>query len=439
MFFAALCVHRTDARGVEPVRPNVLFLLTDDLRADAVGALGNRAIKTPTLDKLASSGFVFKNAYCQGSNSPAVCLTSRNMILSGRSYFRWKGSYAPGTPPNFPLTLAAAGYETYHDGKRGNVAVEIEKKFQHSHYIDDDRERKSGQPGKAIVDRAISFVKGRDRGRPFFMYLAFEAPHDPRVAAPEYLERYDPREIPLPANFLPVHPFDNGEMTVRDELLAPWPRTEAEIRRQLHEYFAVITGLDHHIGRLIETLKSSGDFDRTIVIFSSDHGLALGSHGLMGKQSLYEHSMKSPLLFAGPGIPRGSSSALAYLFDIFPTICELAGISIPAGLDGQSLAPIIAGRSDRVRDSIFLSYRDDQRAVRDDRWKLVRYPGINRSQLFDLENDPDERHDLAADSAQGPRLDRMTDLLRQWQSRLGDVLPLTTASPRNPRFVPPDK
>ena len=138
-------------------------------------------------------------------------------------------------------------------------------------------------------------------------------------------------------------------MTVRDELLLPWPRTETDLRRELHDYYAVITGLDFHIGRLVRKLKVLGEFENTIIVFSSDHGLALGSHGLMGKQSLYEHSMKSPLFFTGPGISRGGSDALVYLLDIYPTVCDLIGSPVPPGLDGQSLSPIMAGRADKVR------------------------------------------------------------------------------------------
>ncbi len=157
----------------------------------------------------------------------------------------------------------------------------------------------------------------------------------------------------------------------------------------------------------------------------------------MGKQSLYEHSMNSPLFFAGPGIPRGGTEALAYLFDIYPTVCELIGVPVPHGIDGQSLAPIIAGRAAKVRDTLFLAYRDDQRAVRGSRWKLIRYPGINLAQLFDLQEDPDERHDRAGDPYQASRIERMTDLISDWQRRLGDTAPLSSKAPRDPKFTPP--
>ncbi|MBI4661614.1 MAG: sulfatase-like hydrolase/transferase [Verrucomicrobia bacterium] len=425
------------AENTAAARPNILFLFTDDQRADTIGALGNPHIRTPHLDSLARGGFVFHNAYCLGANIGAVCTPSRNMLLSGRAYFRWKGNFAAGNDPNFPVSIKQAGYLTYHHGKRGNTAVEIQAKFDHNLYINEGKERVSGQPGKAIVDAAMAFLKTNRDDRPFFMYLAFESPHDPRVAAKEFLELYDRGQIPLPKNYLPQHPFHNGEQVIRDELLAPWPRTPDEIRRHLHEYYAVISGLDHHIGRLLQCLKDLGKFDNTIIIFSSDHGLAIGSHGLMGKQNLYEDGMKAPLFFTGPGIPKGRSEALAYLFDIFPTVCDWVGAPIPAGLDGLSLKPIIEGRGRGVRDTLFLSYREVQRAIRDDRWKLIRYPRINKTQLFDLQNDPYELRSLADDSSQAGRIERLMSVLRDWQRKLGDTAALASDDPQNPAFTPP--
>lgn len=432
-----LLVWLAGAGVAQTRRPNVLFLLTDDQRADAVGAFGHPVLKTPNLDDLVRTGFVFRNTYCFGSNVPAVCQPSRTMLLSGRCYFRLLGPPALADRPNVPLVFKQAGYETYHHGKRGNVPVQIQELFEHNHYLQDQKERTSGQPGKTIVDHAITFLKRRDADRPFFMYLAFEAPHDPRVAAPEYLALYDRGKIPLPKNYLPVHPFDNGEMTIRDEQLAPWPRTEDEIRKHLHEYYAVISGLDFHIGRLLRALKDLGLDDQTIIVFSSDHGLALGSHGLMGKQNLYEAGMKVPLIFRGPGIPKGSSDALAYLFDVFPTLCHLGDVSVPEGLDGRSLAPIIQGGAMHVRDQVFLSYRGVQKAIREERWKLIRYPMLNRSQLFDLSTDPDENNDLAGDPNYEPIRARMMEKLTALQRVYGDVTSLSVDKPANGIFTPP--
>ena len=187
------------------------------------------------------------------------------------------------------------------------------------------------------------------------------------MADRRFLDLYRRDEIPLPNNYLPVHPFDNGEMLVRDERLAPWPRSEDEIRRQLHEYYAVISGLDFHIGRLLDTLDELQLSKNTLIVFASDHGLAIGSHGLMGKQNLYEHSMRTPLVFNGPGIRPGSSDALVYLLDVLPTLCELVHAAPPPGLDGQSLTGILDRHQAKVRDSLFTAYRDVQRSIRDER------------------------------------------------------------------------
>lgn len=423
------------ALAADSQRPNVLFLFTDDQRTDTIAALGNPHIKTPNLDELARSGFVFRNAYCMGSDRGAVCFPSRNMLMSGRAYFRLNGFALPENP-NFPDSMKRAGYYTYHHGKLGNTARKIHEVFDSSRYLKDQQDRMSGEPGKEVVDAAIEFLDTRDGEQPFFAYLAFASPHDPRVAAKQYMDQYDRDKIPLPKNYMPVHPFDNGWMTGRDEKLAPWPRTEEVVREHLHDYFAVITGLDHHIGRLLEDLKQRGEYDNTLIILSSDHGLAMGSHGLMGKQNLYEHSAKAPLIFSGPGIPPGQSDALVYLYDIYPTVCELVGTEIPDDLDARSLAPIIAGKKDRVRDSLFTAYEDVQRAIRDDRWKLTRYPQVDRTQLFDLRNDPDELHDLSTEPNQAERIDRLLASMREWQQDLGDDAPLTVESPKDPTFTP---
>jgi arylsulfatase A-like enzyme len=360
------------------------------------------------------------------------------MLLSGRAYFRLNKGLAEADKPNFPTSLKKAGYVTYHHGKRGNTAPAVQALFDHNHYLkNDDAERRSGHPGKEIADAAIDFLKKDRGGKPFFLYLAFANPHDPRVASPDLLALYRRDDLPLPKNYRPLHPFDNGEMTVRDEKLAPWPRTEAEVRKHLHDYYAVITGVDRQIGRILQALRELKEYDNTIIVFSSDHGLAVGSHGLMGKQNLYEAGMKVPLMVAGPGIPKGHSEALVYLLDIFPTVCDLVGTEVPAELDGQSLRPVLEGKSKGVRDSLFLAYRDVQRAVRDDRWKLIRYPHINKTQLFDLQKDPDEVRNLAAAPEQKERVRQLLGKMAEWQKRLGDAAPLSSKEPRDPKWTPP--
>lgn len=442
----ALILLTCSVCAAESKKPNVVFFFADDMRSDSIGALGNPVVKTPHLDSLVERGMVFRNAYCLGGNIPAVCTPSRNMLLSGQSYFRWKdfqppkgakGTLAPGTGPNWPISMREAGYATYHQGKRGNTALLIQQRFEVDRYIDEKADRKDGEPGKIIADDATQFLKEQKDGRPFFLYLAFANPHDPRVAAPHYLDLYDRDKIPLPKNVLPQHPFDNGEMAIRDEKLLPWPRTPEALRQTHQEYYAVITAMDRYIGQVLKTLEELKQLENTIVIFSADQGISIGSHGLLGKQNLYDAGMKSPLILAGPGVSKGQTDALVYLLDLYPTICDLAGVPIPAGLDGQSFKPVLQGQATTARRELFLSYRSVQRAVRDERWKLIRYPEINRSQLFDLQNDPDEIHDLAAEPAQAARVQTMLGRLAEWQKHYTDDLPLTSANPKPAAWTPP--
>jgi arylsulfatase A-like enzyme len=444
MAHAALFVLANDAPAADPPlqvrRPNVLFLLADDQRADAIHALANPAIQTPNLDRLTRSGVVLTNAYCMGSDMSAVCFPSRSMILSGLSLFHLKhktGGYSVRYAINWPKTFREAGYETYHHGKRQNGPTGIYHDFEHEKFlVDDTAERLSGRPGKEIADAAVTFLKTRARTRPFFAYLAFGNPHDPRVVIHEYRDRYDEAKMPLPANYLPLHPFDNGAMTTRDEQLAAWPRTEAEIRKHLTDYYGVITHLDEQIGRILQALDESGEAANTIVIFSSDHGLAIGSHGLMGKQNLYEHSMKSPLVFSGPGIRTGQSEAFVYLYDIFPTVCDLVGIHPPSGIDGRSFAPVLTGKSASCRDAIFLAFMDVQRAVRQGDWKLIRYPQVDVTQLFNLRADPNEMHNLS--DAHPEITGRLWKQLEDLQKANGDSLTLTVQNPKE-RTVTSDR
>lgn len=440
LFVTTLSLAKILSAGDRPrnsLRPNILFLLTDDQRADAVGAYGNRLIQTPNIDRLARSGLTFSNAYCMGSDMSAVCFPSRSMLLSGLSLFHLKhnqGGYAVRYPVNLPKTLREAGYETYHHGKRQNGPTGIYHDFEHEKYlVDDTAERLSGHPGKEITDAAVTFLKTRDRSRPFFAYLAFANPHDPRVVIPEYRRRYDEAKMPLPANYLPLHPFDNGALTIRDEKLAAWPRSEGDIRKHLTDYYGVITYLDGQIGRILQALDESGQGANTIVIFSSDHGLAIGSHGLMGKQNIYEDGMKVPLIIAGPGLRRGTSAAFVYLYDLFPTICDLVGIRRPPSIDGQSFGPVIEGKSETAREAVLLAFMESQRAIREADWKLIRYPQVNITQLFDLRNDPHEIHNLCDLHPEKAR--ELSKKLMDMQRLYGDTLPLTVATPRNPAIT----
>jgi len=424
-------------------RPNVLFLFSDDQRFDTIHALGNPHIKTPNLDRLAATGFVFRNAYCMGSMSGAVCYPSRAMLMSGRSLWHTPGNLEGVSI--WPETMKNAGYATFGTGKWHNGPKAYARGFTHGGAIffggmsdhlkvpihDFDpagkyprKNRRIGEKfsSELFADAAIDFLENHAGGKPFFMYVAFTAPHDPRMPPEPFRKMYDPDRIPLPKNFLPRHPFDNGEMRIRDEALAPWPRTPEIIRRHIAEYYGMITHMDAQIGRILAKLDQTGHADDTIILFSSDHGLSVGRHGLLGKQNLYEHGMRPPLIFIGPDIPRGESDALVYLYDLFPTTCDLAGLPIPESVEGKSLVPIIRGQCQRVRDSILGAYKHVQRMVRQPRWKLIKYNvgGVKTTQLFDLENDPWEIDNLADDPACREHRKRLEALLEKSRKKADD-------------------
>ena len=446
---ALLLSSCTRDRDPEDRKPNILFILADDQRTDTLGVAGNPVVKTPHLDGLARRGFRFERAYGMGSMNPAVCVPSRAMINSGRSLFRIKEDL--DGIPILPELLRRAGYMTFGTGKWHNKPDSFLRGFEQGRAvffggmsdhtkvpitnIDDGQLSqqifRQGFSSTLFADAAIQFLESYDFRRPFYAYVAFTAPHDPRQAPEGYVDLYDPETIPLPPNYLPQHPFFTGWMTGRDEQLASWPRPSEVIRSQLAEYYGMITHMDFEIGRLLEALEKTGEADNTLIVFAADHGLALGSHGLLGKQNLYEHSTRAPLLFVGKDIPKGrSSNALVYLLDIFPTLAELVGVRSPRPVDGHSLVSIMRGQQGGVRDSVYTAFGEVMRAVRDPRWKLIRYPHINRSQLFDLENDPQEMNDLSADAAQAGRIESLMELLSQWQQQLDDPLPLTAEKPQ---------
>ena len=227
-------------------------------------------------------------------------------------------------------------------------------------------------------------------------------------------------------------------MAVRDEQLAPWPRTPEDTKQQLAAYYACITGLDHHVGRIFEALKASGQWEKTIVVFSGDNGLSMGEHGLFGKQNLYEFGgMHVPLVVAGPGIPKGKTDAFVYLMDLFPTFVDFAGATIPDGVEAKTLRPIIEGKAPKIRDVLYTAYRNCQRAIRDDRWKLIRYPLVDMTQLFDLFADPHELTNLADKAEHAAKVVKMTASLEKEMARFGDKAPLKVANPAPLEWTPP--
>ncbi len=431
-------------------RPNILFLFADDQRADTIAAHGNRHIRTPNLDKLVANGVSFRNNYILGGNSGAVCMPSRAMLMTGKTWFQVDVPNLKGEKL-LPEWLGEHGYATFGTGKWHNGQASWLRAFQRGKTImfggmsDHSKVpvRDLGADGKLteprtgakfsselFADSLIEFLETRDTGKPFFAYAAFTAPHDPRMPPLPEREEYYRKLPPLPPNFQPQLGFDNGHMRGgRDENLGAWPRTEKMIRDQLAEYYGMITHLDAQLGRVMAALEKTGQASNTIVVYAADNGLALGSHGLLGKQNVFEHSMRTPLIIGGPGLPRKKTvTAFTYLLDLFPTLCEAASVPVPEGREGQSLRPLWLGTKAKVRDSVFLPFLDVQRAVRDGRWKLIAYPKVSHLQLFDLANDPHEMHDVYERPENAVHIARLRKLMAEWQAKVGDRVEIPTVN-----------
>ena len=442
-----------DAASSPRRHPSVLVFLADDLRADALGALGNPHIRTPAIDGLAARGTVLDRAYCMGAMQGAVCVPSRAMLLSGRSLFHVREQLRGCD--TWPEAFERAGYRTFATGKWHNGEGSLSRCFaegshvflggMHGHFnlptvsfrghgaleADATTDRHSSQ---VVGDAAEAFIESLG-DEPFFAWCAFTAPHDPRQPLPEIRRRYDGREPPPPDNFLPEHPFDNGDLSIRDEKTVPRPLTQASISKELADYYALVEGMDADIARVLAAVERKGRLADTIVLFAADQGLALGSHGLLGKQNLYEHSMRAPAVLAGPGVPEGSrNDALAYLFDVTATIGDLAGVAPPAGNEGKSLVPAFRGDQAAGRESLLLAYKNVQRAVVTPEWKLIRYPKADTTQVFRLASDPGERNDLAADPEATGRRRELEESLAAAERRFDDPT-ARSATPRPPNMV----
>ncbi len=428
------------ARAATPTRPNVLFFFCDDQRADTIAALGNSLIKTPNLDRLVRRGVAFNRAYMMGGMQGATCVPSRAMLLSGRSLFHVDEKLM--RDETWPAAFGRAGYTTFLSGKWHNGAPAIPKSFQRArsmlvagmadpmHAELSHLENGEITPPKlspqhacaAFADEAIALLR-EPSTKPFFCYIPFDGPHDPHIVPDDFPIRYDAAKMPLPANFLPQHPWDNGWMKNRDESLLPWPRPPQAIREMLADYYRYISYLDMLVGRVLDVLDKSPHAKNTYVVFAADSGVARGSHGLIGKQNMYEHSMRVPLIMTGPGIPADRrTDAMCYLFDVMPTLGALCGVPGPATSEGINLTPTLKNPAAPARSTLMFAFRDIQRALRDDRWKLIRYPQVDRTQLFDLRNDPEEITNLAAQPEHAARLKAMMASLTAEMKRVGDPL-----------------
>jgi arylsulfatase A-like enzyme len=440
----------TRVNAQQSKRYNVLVILTDDQRFNTIHSLGNAAVHTPNMDRLVKSGTTFTQAHIMGSLGGAVCAPSRAMLMTSRPVFKvhQDGGVIPASEKTFPELFRQHGYNTFATGKWHSDRASFNRSFSSGdniffggmhteqagghwkprlHHYDSTGKYAGAFDGRqfssvCFADAAISFLQ-QPQQQPFLMYVAFTAPHDPRTPPAEYLALYDTAKISLPGNFLPRHPFDNGELKVRDEQLLPSPRNPGQVKLEIAKYYAMISEVDHEIGRVLDALRKSGQYDNTIIILAGDNGLAVGQHGLLGKQNLYDHSMRVPLIFSGPGIPANKQlDAYCYLNDVFPTLCDIAGLPIPATVAGVSLDKAFTQQRFSGRDHLFMTYSNLQRAIVKDSMKLVLYNvnGRHPVQLFDLSEDPLEMHNLAGDKKYHQKVAAMRKLLYATMRQYGD-------------------
>ena len=434
-------------------RPNVVFIFTDDQRPDAFGAVGNPDVKTPNMDRLFHNGFVFKQAYIQGSMTFATCLPSRAMLMSGKSLFRAPMRLDSGTI--LPQALRKGGYHTFATGKWHNGELSFENSFDEAEAVFFGGAARShiGVPVHRMIaglmvpydsgesfstelfaDAAIEYIESRQKiDKPFFCYIPVTAPHSPVTPPGKWATMYDPKKITLPPNHVALRP-DLAESTRGgsrrgggrggrgrggDENGETSPVERA--KQDYSKYYGLISHLDHHVGRVLDTLEKTGQADNTIVVLATDHGMSKSSHGASGKNNAYEHTSRVQMVFSGATVPKGSSDALVYLYDIYPTLCGLAGLPVPEGVEGKNLTKLIRGKSEKVRDHLFTAYMQDQRTIRDDRWKLFHRGSENRVSLYDLKNDPHELNDLAKRPEHAKRIAELKAALAKARVQYGDT------------------
>jgi choline-sulfatase len=462
LLFLLLVLYSVPTSAQEKPKPNILFLFADDFCYEALGYLGHD-IDTPNLDRLASRGTTFTHAYNMGSFSGAVCVASRAQLISGRSVWRANAIYNTMDKEReagrlWPQLIKAAGYDTYLTGKwhiqaKENLAFDTTRHVRPGMPPPTDLAIAYNRPlpgkpdpwsptdkslggfweggkhwSEVGADDAIDYLnQAKTRTNPFFCYIAFNAPHDPRQSPQEYLDRYPLSRIQMPRSFLEEYPYKGAigcGPDLRDEKLGPFPRTEEAVKVHRREYYAIISHLDAQIGRILDQLDKNGQAENTWIFFSADHGLALGHHGLFGKQNLYDCSVRVPFIVAGPAVKRGQRiDASIYLQDVMPTTLELAGVPKPAQVEFHSLLPMLRGEQSATNyPAVYGGYLELQRAVTFDGWKLILYPKAKVARLYHIGADPQEMTDLAADPAQAGRkkdlFARLLTLQRQFDDKL---------------------
>ncbi len=438
---------RSEAQGSTP---NIVFILVDDLRWNALGCTGHPFVRTPHIDRLAKEGALFRNAFV----TTPLCSPSRASFLTGQYVrthgIRDNGDNGPRSHQlvTFPRLLHDSGYETgyvgkWHMGHDGSPRpgfdrwVSFEGQGQHvdpTLNLDGEARPVQGYLTDILTDYSVEFLR-RPRTRPFCLYLGYGAVHGPFVPAERHQTLYSDRPIPRTPN---ARDKNEGKPALNrpiDNEPTPGPgrrKRDETIRNQLR----MLAAIDEGLGKILDALTENCRLDDTMVVFTSDNGFFWGEHGLGDKRWAYEESIRIPLLVRLPGQVRAGTriDAMALNVDIAPTFLELAGSARPRDMQGESLLPLLRGQGTSRRESVLLEYFMEPRyrraptwqAVRTERWKLIRYPQLaGADELYDLREDPGEMENRLADPAAAATLKHL-------RAELDRLLLETNASDSNP-------
>jgi arylsulfatase A-like enzyme len=449
-------------------KPNILFIFADDMAYDTIRGQGSNEVEMPNIERLMKRGTHFTHAYNQGSWSGAVCVASRTMLVTGRYVWHADKIYK-NTDKLFreegklwPQILETGGYDTYFSGK-WHIQAKADKAFKTSRHIRPrmpaqtpagynrpiDGQADTWNPSdpkfggfweggkhwsEVLGDDGVDYLEAAAKAdSPFFMYLAFNAPHDPRQSPKEFVDKYPLDKIQLPKPFIAEYPFKEEMQSgkgLRDEKLAPFPRTENAVKVNRQEYFAIITHMDTQIGRILDALEKTGKADNTWIIFTADHGLACGHHGLMGKQNMYDHSTRVPWIIVGPGVAAGKEvDTPIYLQDAMATSFEIAGIEKPDHVEFKSVLPLLKEGAKGDNQAVYGAYLKAQRSVTFEGHKLILYPDGKIARLYNLEKDPLEEKDIASEAASKPIMKKLFAKFVELQKTMGDELNLSSVYP----------
>ena len=432
-------------------RPNLLILTSDDHRWNALGCMGNAVIKTPWLDRLAAQGVVFDNTFA----TTPICCSSRASMFTGL-YTRTHGVVnfsqpcdAHLQPFTYPEILRQHGYYTGFAGKFGIGSEVPEGMFDVWHgYMGQGYYWPDGEHAPHMTERvrdsALNFLQTCRAGEPFCLSVSFKTPHvvdgdpHPWQPMPQYAEMYKDAEIPVPETAT-EEDYDSLPEFLKDtEGRKRWAvrfKTSEDYQKNMRDYYALITGMDAAIGRLVDELKNMGVYENTVIVYISDNGFVVGERGLAGKWYAYEPSIRIPLIIhdgrvAAKAAPK-RAEAMALNIDLMPTLLELAGVPMPAWVEGQSLVPLTQGQPDFERDSWFFEHNFVHKAipksegVRTEEWKYINWyeQTPEYEELFNLREDPNELDNLVDDPEHAVVLSEMRARLRGFRAKLPEGLP----------------